>query len=657
MSNLPKPNSRIEKYQRYLAEGGSLLTLPTPGTRSEKFLYGQCVEKSVIDTQIINAENSNAEIVDARGEEVNLGTRLDKVDLSLVNIMNKFYDTFPSDATIIAMSNNVTFTTRGFYTKDDGFGCSYFVTTSWKGNALHIGTKYIVPLSQPIGEIFLPYYGVRTGASYALSNSAIVSSIATKEFGSIIKFPSGHFYFDSPLTLSSTQYKIHGSAPVGRTIDTNGIGLTWLHFPNLTDGQACIQCNSATISNIIFYGNSNTYNCVIDRTKTVSNPDSIVTETSNGAKTYGVKSSGGVTIKDCSFIYLYYGVYCNTSNSTVDNIFGSHCNIVLSVGNDTKVTRIFGSDCMTVLQMRGSISSGTTIRGDSIGNHLVHIVDGSSLYLSDLDADYCLKSILHIGDGTTKVIKGLLVNGIHGRSNVYRAYDTTINSEPTVDAILTSANVEEYPIISINKQTRVYSAKITMLGTEKANPMDVVGNYLTPSILLASDVNSLVQNVEVSIIGSLSSEDIAPLTPDWLSKRVKTLASDLRTLEVSVKTAFDQLNYKKSWTTAKYSKLITQYIPLVDTTSTIANSGTITTSGVSLIRVVPTSATTGIILQAGTYNGQEICVINEATTTGYTVTFATSETSYVAGGTSVVIDINSATKFIWDTGTSLWYKL
>ena len=87
----------------------------------------------------------------------------------------------------------------------------------------------------------------------------------------------------------------------------------------------------------------------------------------------------------------------------------------------------------------------------------------------------------------------------------------------------------------------------------------------------------------------------------------------------------------------------------------MANNGTITTTRVSSVaRVSPAGAVTGIILQAGTSAGQTCLVVNEAVAAN-TVTFAASGTSNVADGTSSVIAGLNARRFVWDSGTSLWY--
>lgn len=86
--------------------------------------------------------------------------------------------------------------------------------------------------------------------------------------------------------------------------------------------------------------------------------------------------------------------------------------------------------------------------------------------------------------------------------------------------------------------------------------------------------------------------------------------------------------------------------------TSIANSGTITTSGVGVARVTTSGNVTGIILQAGAA-GQIVTVVNESANT---LTMAASGTSHVADGVSDIIAATSARRYIYDGGTSLWYK-
>lgn len=86
-----------------------------------------------------------------------------------------------------------------------------------------------------------------------------------------------------------------------------------------------------------------------------------------------------------------------------------------------------------------------------------------------------------------------------------------------------------------------------------------------------------------------------------------------------------------------------------------ATSGTIATASLKVSRVAPAAAITGVILAPGTYDGQDVWVVNEATAAN-SVTFAASGTSNVAAGTAAVIAGAAASHFIWDSAVSLWFK-
>lgn len=91
------------------------------------------------------------------------------------------------------------------------------------------------------------------------------------------------------------------------------------------------------------------------------------------------------------------------------------------------------------------------------------------------------------------------------------------------------------------------------------------------------------------------------------------------------------------------------------TAPAIANAATIATANISVSRVSPASAVTGIILALGNFPGQNCWVLNEATALN-SVTFNVSGTSNVADGTSAVIWGGQARHFVWDSVTALWYS-
>src|ERR1043165_1478453 len=56
-------------------------------------------------------------------------------------------------------------------------------------------------------------------------------------------------------------------------------------------------------------------------------------------------------------------------------------------------------------------------------------------------------------------------------------------------------------------------------------------------------------------------------------------------------------------------------------------SGTITTAALTVSRVAPAAAITGVILAVGTIGGQQICVLNQS---AFSITFGTAGTSHVS---------------------------
>lgn len=86
--------------------------------------------------------------------------------------------------------------------------------------------------------------------------------------------------------------------------------------------------------------------------------------------------------------------------------------------------------------------------------------------------------------------------------------------------------------------------------------------------------------------------------------------------------------------------------------ASLSSNGTITTSGVGVARVTTSGNVTGVILQSGTLPGQEVTVINESSNS---ITMATASTSHAADGTGDIIAANNARRYVWNSGTSLWY--
>jgi hypothetical protein len=84
------------------------------------------------------------------------------------------------------------------------------------------------------------------------------------------------------------------------------------------------------------------------------------------------------------------------------------------------------------------------------------------------------------------------------------------------------------------------------------------------------------------------------------------------------------------------------------------NGSTIDTSVAGVIPVNPAAAVTGVILEAGTVDGQMITIVNRAAGAN-SVTFAAAGTSNVADGTSSVIAGLTARRYVWDSTAARWF--
>lgn len=248
------------------------------------------------------------------------------------------------------------------------------------------------------------------------------------------------------------------------------------------------------LSNLHICGNKEKNFYSIDREQTGINPENIETIT-NEITTYGIKGGSVTKLQNITVHYFTYGIYFNTASVYIHNIMCRYCIYGLSIGNDTKCTNIYGFDVQTLLQIRGAISSAVQVRGDSV-KHLVNITGGNSIYLADLDADYCIGALLVLGDGKFfNNINGLLVQGIHGRHNTYYSYPSEASEQDIPTALdLTEQNLTLLPAIAVLNKTNFSNSKILYnTGAEYANPLDSNSNYKCPSdiMLCAGDESSV----------------------------------------------------------------------------------------------------------------------------------------------------------------------
>jgi hypothetical protein len=89
----------------------------------------------------------------------------------------------------------------------------------------------------------------------------------------------------------------------------------------------------------------------------------------------------------------------------------------------------------------------------------------------------------------------------------------------------------------------------------------------------------------------------------------------------------------------------------------VATGNTITLpANTSTKRLTATAgAATGVILTAGTVDGQELTLVNVHATNA--ITFAAAGTSNVADGVASAVAALTATTFVWDATSARWFHM
>lgn len=455
------------------------------------------------------------------------------------------YDTMPSTADLLAMGNNTIFYTEGFYSKADGNGGYYKVTTTYTHGALEIKhdspKKFLVALGENGQEnpavIDVCRYGVRPLAyntaidfntinatdSFATANSAIMSYIYQPSYGSVYKFPVGRFVFEDTISLSNTQCSICGSGlpqiREANQINSDYLGGTTLYFPFLDNDESGISVSFGNVENLTIVGNLNTYNIVIDRTKTITAPSGVVTETikqvaGNDVKCTGLNKTANGFIHNVMVMGFYTGIKCSTANIYIDNIYARKCHLGFDIKGDTKCNNVFGWDVYTLLTIGASLTSATNVRVDSCV-HALHLVNGNSVTINDLDGDYCTDSLIMIGSPDEwKEVKNCFLSGIHGRCCTLNSYDSTQATAPDVRDLVSTSG---YGFIRLYRGAFMGNT-VQFTNINGSNPFDGTSNYLTPNIIFTFD-GSFSMNASGNFF-SVADGGIASITD--LQKRFQT---------------------------------------------------------------------------------------------------------------------------------------
>ena len=394
------------------------------------------------------------------------------------------FDVFPDDDVLNSLPMNYTFEVKGFYKVGDMPKCLY-QKVGYAQNSIKKTTYYIKPITDNDSTLFLPYIGIRCGADYSVQNSNIIAKTDFK-FGSVLKLPTGDYYFDRTLKLAGSQLSLIGEC-TSFTFDPNTKGITILVFNNLAESEKAITVGTGTLSNITIRGNMNHYNYSIDREKTYVDKENIEQETCV-VKCYGIFGGAITNITNVRVEYFYYGCYLNTGNIYITDFYARKCHIGLSIGGDTKCKGVYGWDIHTLLQMRNSISSVIQVRADSC-HHLVHLIGYSSgIQLTDLDGDYCVGSLIKVGVyDEWGSVKDVVINGITGRACCINCYDSSKDEVPTSAKVTNKSDVSNWGFISVENNTKLDGVVVNMANSDiSSNPHDGESTLRTPPILIAN---------------------------------------------------------------------------------------------------------------------------------------------------------------------------
>ena len=475
------------------------------------------------------------------------------------------FDSFPDASSLAKIKAGDYFEIRGLAT--------YRVSDTAAAFYVPYRGRYICPVGVTAAyrDIRADEYGIRrsAGSNYGAENSEIVAAlVSTLTNGYTIIFGSGHYYFAEPIKAQKQDgTQLHmcikgvcSNAAV--VVDAVNYG-TYLHFPDLADGQAAIDIPGGVVEDVGVVGNPSVCAMTLDRSKVITDPANAIKLTDNGT-TYGIRagewgySVHNVRIRNCTI-----GVWGETSNSIVDGVDTNQCKIGVSVGNDTKVRNVKAWHAMTAVQLRGQLASATNIRGDSIGGHLVECWAGKCL-LSNIDGDFVLGSLIHYGDGTPRYMHMGQATGCMGRVATKLAYSRKGSFDLRV---VPAVDYDKCSYISIAPYTQIFGGHIEVANA-KANIYDAVSDYVHPDAPISIGAGSTVKGVTVvcnvpdgadldyfnsRIIKSLSTnaqaendtsgyltdfdgkviEDINFITPIGFVRSRRTLAAPERTLEFS----------------------------------------------------------------------------------------------------------------------------
>ena len=144
----------------------------------------------------------------------------------------------------------------------------------------------------------------------------------------------------------------------------------------------------------------------------------------------------------------------------------------------------------------------------------MEIVNGSGLTITDVDGDWCTDSLIAIGDvdGTTAgTVSSVIFDGVHGRCNTLKAYDTTQQTTPL--DVRTLSSIDGYGVIRVYNNVNFSDSRIVVNAHGGGKPadgsQDPAYTYLTPDILFtfSSPSNKTLDNITFVLAKGIYSID------------------------------------------------------------------------------------------------------------------------------------------------------
>lgn len=433
-----------------------------------------------------------------RATAINDNTAWEEIPLGVIT-----YDTMPSAEVLHGLPNNTIFFTKGFYSTTDKCGGYYLISTSATKGSLMVNyndkTRYLTAIDVEGTTIDVCRYGVRSSTlltdltvenTYATSNSDIIENLYWPYLNCIFKFPSGRFYFARPLKTigNGVELSIFGdrnSAVIDYDrINNNAFDKgTILAFPFLTNGQTAITLGSGTIKDVTILGDFTTYDITFDRTKTISAPNEVISETIKEVDGTQVKCTGlshGAIIENVTVAGFYTGINEPNGNIVLTNINIFHCHTGIILHFDNKATNLFGWSVYDFMELHNNCISVTTARVDSCVHMVVTKDYCGTLTLTDIDGDWCTDSMIYLTkDGQYGAVTDSIFDGIHGRCCTLKSYDSTQSDGVDVRDL---ADTNGYGYVRVDDGITCKNNQFTF--NSIGNLASDVTNYLTPAIAI-----------------------------------------------------------------------------------------------------------------------------------------------------------------------------